>query len=710
MNPMVGPTTAPGPDDPGYQDYILEVETIADSPKAVLGTGRLPISRKTFLAPETGTADIFAESMAAAMGWSGTGQLTGRAKKLDRDFLIISTQGGLRGDDGEAIALGAHTGHWELGLVAKEAAREFARLGKIPFYLPVADICDGRWQGEPEMQHSLPYRNDAAVVMRRLIESVPTRKGILGISSCDKGVPATLMALAGKLDLPAIFIPGGVALPTRMEAAPAHSHRVPVTLGEGRSDARVGQALKPLLANREITTAQAQEIACTSCGTGGGGCQFLGTAATSQVVAEALGLSLPHSALTPSGQPIWLDLGRRSAAALVHLRSRRLATRDILTDDAIYNAMVVHAAFGGSSNLLMHIPAIAYEAGLRRPTRGDWERINRAVPRLVDVMPNGDHSTVTAFMAGGVPEVMRHLRELGLLKLDALTVTGRTLGQNLTAWETSERRARLRQILAERDGIDPDTVIYSPARARARGLSGTLTFPEGNLMPEGGVIKSTAIAPSVVGTDPEDPAKPGRPGLYHKIGRARVFTSEAEAMQAINAPDGAAQKIKPGEVMVLAGYGPLGMGMPEVFQITNALKMVSWGKQVALLTDGRFSGVSSGACIGHVGPEARAGGPIGKIKEGDIIEIRIDTIALTGTVHLIGDAHTPKARRSPERGDQILAARRIPARLLGPSPELHPDVQLWAALQNGVWRGCSYDRDDLIKRLAASIKTKPART
>jgi putative YjhG/YagF family dehydratase len=703
---MAGQPIPPRPDDPGYQDYILDVQTIAASPKDVLGAGRLPISRKTFLAPETGTADIFTESMAAAMGWSGTGQLTGRAKKLDRDFLIISTQGGLRGDDGEAIALGAHTGHWELGLVAKEAAREFARLGKIPFYLPVADICDGRWQGEPEMQHSLPYRNDAAVVMRRLIESVPTRKGVLGISSCDKGVPATLMALAGKLDLPAVFIPGGVALPTRMEAAPAHAQRVPITFGEGRSDARVGQALKPLLANGEITTVQAQEIACTSCGTGGGGCQFLGTAATAQVVAEALGLSLPHSALTPSGQPIWLDLGRRSAAALVQLRSKGLATRDILTDDAIYNAMVVHAAFGGSSNLLMHIPAIAYEAGLRLPTRGDWERINRTVPRLVDVMPNGDHSTVTAFMAGGVPEVMRHLRDLDLLKLEVMTVTGKTLGENLSAWETSKRRARLRQTLKERDGIDPDSVIYSPARAKERGLSGTLTFPEGNLMPEGGVIKSTAIAASVVGTDPEDPTKPGRPGIYHKIGPARVFTSEADAMQAINAPDGAAGKIKPGDIMVLAGYGPLGMGMPEVFQITNALKMVSWGKHVALLTDGRFSGVSSGACIGHAGPEARAGGPIGKLKEGDIIEIQIDTLGLTGTVQLIGDARTPKARRSPARGGQILAARRIPARLLGPNPALHPDVQLWAALQNGVWRGCIYDRDDLVKRLAAGATTK----
>jgi putative YjhG/YagF family dehydratase len=689
----------PKPDEPGYQDYILEVQTIAASPKDVLGAGRLPISRKTFLAPETGTADIFTESMATAMGWSGTGQLTGRAKKQDRDFLIISTQGGIRGDDGEAIALGAHTGHWELGLVAVEAAREFARLGKIPFYLPVADICDGRWQGEPEMQHSLPYRNDAAIVMRRLIESVPTRKGVMGISSCDKGVPATLMALAGKHDLPAIFIPGGVALPTRMEAASVQAAHVPVTLKEGRSDARVGQALKPLLANREITTAQAQEIACTSCGVGGGGCQFLGTAATSQVVAEALGMSLPHSALTPSGQPIWLDLGRRSAEALVNLRRNKLTTRDILTDDAIYHAMVVHAAFGGSSNLLMHIPAIAYEAGLRLPKRGDWEKINRTVPRLVDIMPNGDHSTVTAFMAGGVPEVMLHLRDLGLLKLGVMTVTGRTLGENLKTWEKSERRARLRRTLKERDGIDPDTVIYSPEKAKARGLTGTLTFPEGNLMPEGSVIKSTAIAASVVGTDPVDPAKPGQPGIYHKIGPARVFSSEVEAMKAINAPDGDPNKIKPGDIMVLAGYGPLGMGMPETFQITNALKMVSWGKHVALLTDGRFSGVSSGACIGHIGPEARAGGPIGKVREGDIIEIIIDTNGLTGSVNLIGDAATPKTRRSPEKGAQILAARRIPAHLLGPNPELHPDVQLWAAMQNGAWNGCINDRNDLIKRL-----------
>jgi dihydroxyacid dehydratase/phosphogluconate dehydratase len=162
--------------------------------------------------------------------------------------------------------------------------------------------------------------------------------------------------------------------------------------------------------------------------------------------------------------------------------------------------------------------------------------------------------------------------------------------------------------------------------------------------------------------------------------------------------------------MVLAGYGPLGRGIPETFQITNALKMVSWGRHVALLTDGRFSGVSSGACIGHIGPEARAGGPIGKIKEGDIIEIKIDTIGLTGCVNLIGEARTPKTQRSPAKGSQILASRHIPAHLLGPNPELHPDVRLWAVMQNGVWKGCINDRDDLIKRLQHAPQQEVAAT
>ncbi|MBI1876838.1 MAG: dihydroxy-acid dehydratase, partial [Chloroflexi bacterium] len=336
----------------------------------------------------------------------------------------------MRAPDGSPIALGYHTGHWEVGLLMQAAAAEFKQLGAIPFAGFVSDPCDGRTQGTRGMMDSLPYRNDAAIVLRRLIRSLPTRHGVMAIGTCDKGLPAMMIALAGQPNLPGILIPGGVTLP------PTH--------GE---DAGKIQTVSARFAHGEISLEEAAELGCKACGTPGGGCQFLGTAATSQVVGEALGLSLLHSALAPSGQPIWLEMARRSAQALINLEAAGLKMSDILTDDAVHNAMVTHAAFGGSTNLLLHIPAIAHAAGLTRPTVADWTRINRLVPRLVDVLPNGpvNHTTVQVFLAGGVPEVMLHLRNLDLLRLEALTVQGRPLGEMLEAWERSERRQRLRE-------------------------------------------------------------------------------------------------------------------------------------------------------------------------------------------------------------------------------------------------------------------------
>src|SRR5437899_6263957 len=240
-------------------------------------------------------------------------------------------------------------------------------------------------------------------------------------------------------------------------------------------------------------------------------------------------------------------MARRSARALVALESRGIRGRDIVTDAAVRNAMVVHAAFGGSTNLLLHVPAIAHAAGLRRPTVEEWSAVNRRVPRLVDVLPNGPvgHPTVRVFLAGGVPEIMLHLRRLGLLDLGALTASGKTLGENLEWWENSERRTRLRKTLKDRDGIDPDDVIMSPEAARNRGLTSTVTFPVGNLAPEGSVIKSTAIDPSVIGAD----------GVYRKVGPARVFRSELAAIHAIKSR--AEDRLKPGDILVLICRGPM---------------------------------------------------------------------------------------------------------------------------------------------------------
>src|SRR5207249_1457570 len=258
------------------------------------------------------------------------------------------------------IALGYHTGHWEIGLLMQAAAEELRALECLPFAAYCSDPCDGRTQGTVGMMDSLAYRNDAAQVFRRLARSLPTRKGVLGVATCDKGLPAMMMALAALRELPCVLVPGGVTLPPR----------------DGEDAGKI-QSIGARFAHGEMTLEQAQDLGCRACGSPGGGCQFLGTAATSQVIAEALGRALPPSPLAPSGQPIWIDMARRSARALVGLAARGLTVRDIVTDAAIANAMVVHAAFGGSTNLLLHVPAIAHAVGLRRPVIDDWIRVNR---------------------------------------------------------------------------------------------------------------------------------------------------------------------------------------------------------------------------------------------------------------------------------------------------------------------------------------------
>jgi putative YjhG/YagF family dehydratase len=400
---------------------------------------------------------------------------------------------------------------------------------------------------------------------------------------------------------------------------------------------------------------------------------------------------LPHSALAPSGQPVWLDLARRSAQALHHLDSAKVVMRDILTSASIHNAMVVHAAFGGSTNLLLHIPAIAQAAGLKLPSVQDWIAVNARVPRIVSVLPNGPvhHPTVRVFLAGGVPEVMLHLRHLGLLKEDVLTVTGKTLKQNLDEWESSDRRRKFKSILLEHDGVKDDEVILSPDQARNRGLRSTMAFPRGNLAPEGSVVKSTAIDPSVVDAD----------GIYRKQGPARVFVNEKDAMAALKQG-----RIKAGDVLVLAGVGPLGTGMEETYQITGALKHLPFGKQVALLTDARFSGVSTGACIGHIGPEGLAGGPIGKLLEGDVIRIEIDLNRNEGTIDLVGEG---SKHFTPAEGIEVLQ-RRHTRKDLAPNPDLPEDTRLWAALQlagGGTWAGCTYDAERIIAALERGRET-----
>src|SRR4051812_5127869 len=588
------PTTAPELAEifEPSSEAVYDVRTHASGP-----AGSLPLSEDMLRNWSSG--DLFGLTQDAGMGWNP-------AHVARDEYLILSTSGGVRADDGTPIALGYHTGHWEVGLLVQAAAREFKRIGAVPFAGACTDPCDGRSQGTTGMLDSLPYRNDAAIVLRRLIRSLPRRKGVLGVATCDKGLPAMMMALAGAGDLPVVLVPGGVTLPP--------------TEGE---DAGKVQTIGVRFAHGTITLQEAAEMGCRACASPGGGCQFVGTAATSQVVGEALGLSLPHSALAPSGQPVWLDMAVRSARAMVRCSAVGATVRTILTPASIRNAMVVHAAFGGSTNLLLHVPAIAHAAGLPRPTVQDWIDVNRKVPRLVDALPNGPvgHPTVRVFLAGGVPEVMLHLRGLGLLDESCLTVSGMTVGQVLDWWATSDRRLRFRDLLLERDGVSADDVIMSPSRARERGLSSTVTFPTGNLAPQGSVIKSTSIDPTVV--DPD--------GVYRKTGPARVFTTERAAIAAIK--NGS---IRPNDVIVLICRGPMGAGMEEIYQVTSALKHLPFGKHVALTPAARFPGVPPGACAGRVGPEAWAGGPGGKVLDGDLIRFVIDSTRREGTIALVG--------------------------------------------------------------------------
>jgi xylonate dehydratase len=467
--------------------------------------------------------------------------------------------------------------------------------------------------------------------------------------------------------LPAVLMPGGVTL-----------------LPEEGEDAAKVQTIGARFAQQQITLEYAAEVGCRTCASPGGGCQFLGTAATSQVVGEALGLSLPHTALAPSGHAIWLDAARRSARALMRMHETGMGAHDVLTDAAVRNAMVVHAAFGGSTNLLIHLPAIAFHAGLRRPTVEDWAAVNRQTPRLVDALPNGPRgfATVQVFLAGGVPEAMLHLRRAGLLETNARTVSGETLDACLDWWEQSERRRALREELKRVDGIDAEDVIMRADRARARGLTPTVCFPMGNLAPEGSVIKSTAIDPSLI----------DEKNVYRHSGPAKVFTTEEAAIEAIKAG-----RVAQGDVVVLICGGPKGAGMPETYQVTSALKMLPHCKHVAVITDARFSGVSTGACIGHVSPEALAGGPVGKVRDGDWIEIVIDRERLTGSVNLVGDAEGA-------RFDAAEGARRLGERAargdLRPHPALPDDTRLWAALvqaSGGVWGGCVYDTEKIVR-------------
>ena len=362
--------------------------------------GSLPLTGD-MLRNEPG-GNLFAMTQNVGMGWN--------PEEVNRDqFLILSTHGGLRAEDGSPLALGYHTGHWEVHLLVKAAAETIRQNNAIPFAAYCTDPCDGRSQGTQGMMDSLPYRNDAAQVMRRLVRSLPTRDGVMGVATCDKGLPAMMMAVAGSGDKPGIIVPGGVTLPA-----------------DDSEDTGKVQTIGARFAHDMISLEYAAEMGCRACGSSGGGCQFLGTAATAQVVAEGFGMALPHSALAPSGEPVWYDLAHRSALALLRYEGTQTLALGaaLLTQESLENAMLIHAAFGGSTNLLLHIPAIAHAAGLKLCRLLKIGSVSTGVRHVLSMpLPNGPRQSSDCpglYGRGHVPEVMLHLRDMGLLNLDVV--------------------------------------------------------------------------------------------------------------------------------------------------------------------------------------------------------------------------------------------------------------------------------------------------
>ena len=401
-------------------------------------------------------------------------------------------------------------GHWEVGLLVAEAARELKALRAIPFAGACTDPCDGRTQGTTGMMDSLPYRNDAAMVLRRLMRSLPTSKGVLGVATCDKGLPAMMMALASAGALPAVLVPGGVTL-----------------LPEAGEDAGKVQTIGARFAQQQITLEYAAEVGCRACAiagrrmpVSGHGGDFAGGGRGAGAVAAAYGAGAFGAAdLAGCGEA--LGAGARCACT-----SAGMGVRDVLTPAALRNAMVLHAAFGGSTNLLLHLPAIAFSAGLQRPTVEDWAGVNREVPRLVDALPNGPRgfATVQVFLAGGVPEVMLALRAAGLLDSSVKTVSGETLGACLDWWRAERAAARAAEAVEgtgrHRCGRrDHDAGSGAGARADIDGL-----FSDGE-SGAGGIGHQEhgdrSVADRCAGH------------VYRHRGPARVFITEEAAIKAI---------------------------------------------------------------------------------------------------------------------------------------------------------------------------------
>lgn len=523
--------------------------------------------------------------------WLGTGR---RVPDLSKpQILIDSTYGD------------SHPGSKHLMGLAESARNALYAGGMMPALYTVTDICDGVATGHCGMNYSLVSR-DLIAAMVEIHARTSGFDGLITISSCDKATPGHLMAQA-RLDLPGIHVCGGSMMPGPGFLSADSCYATNLRVAEGAMTAEEEWYYK--------------RNACPSCGA----CQYMGTASTMQAMAEALGMALPGNAMMPANTNYLPQLAAEAGAGIPLLMERDLRPSQIMTRAAFENAIKVHAAIGGSTNAVQHLPAIAAELGIQL-TLEDFQRVSAGIPLLTSVLTAGKWPTQYFWLAGGVPRVLWELREV--LDLDLPTVTGKTIRENLEDLRTAGYFRRSEELLRAYS-LAPEDIIKSP-EAPVDADSG-ITVLHGNLAPEGAVVKHCAMDKS----------------MYHFVGRARTFDTEEEAVAAIYE-----DRVQPGEVVVIRYRGKHAAGMPEMLKATDAIcNKPALCRSTALITDGRFSGASRGPCVGYLLPEAADGGPIGLVRDGDLIEIDV----LRRSLELVG---LEGQRRDPREIAAELSARK----------------------------------------------------
>ena len=506
----------------------------------------------------------------------------------------------------------SHPGSGHLNLLVEEVRKGIAEEGGYGARYFCTDICDGESQGTDGINYSLASREMIANMIEIHANATPFDAGVY-LSSCDKGVPGNLIGMM-RVDIPSVFVPGGT-----MNAGPDM-----LTLEQlGMYSARYERG--------EIDEAMLDWAKCNACPSCGA-CSFIGTASTMQIMAEALGLALPGSALMPSTSPDLLAFAREAGRQAVRLaKMENMKPSDIVTIKSFENAILVHAAISGSTNCLLHLPAIAHELGIEI-TGETFDRLHRNARYLLDVRPAGRWPAECFYYAGGVPAIMEEIREH--LHLDVMTVTGKTMGENLDELKHNgfyEKCDRWLQEFNQRYQINLKKEDIIRPYADAIGTDGSIAILKGNLAPEGAVIKHTAC--------PKE--------MFRSVLWARPFDSEEEGLDAV-----LKHKVRKGDAVFIRYEGPKGSGMPEMFYTSEAISSdKELGKSIALITDGRFSGASTGPVIGHCSPEAVDGGPIALVEEGDLIEIDV----FERKLNIIGVAGE---RKTPEEIDAILTERK----------------------------------------------------